>query len=84
MAGACLRRSVRCVGIANRKDVPMQSPVSRTLVSERSQELRRAADRALLAARYVANKQPLRRPDRIASLRARVARLTARSAERES
>ena len=62
----------------------MPSPVSRTLAAERSQDLRRAADRALLAARYVANKAPARRPDRIASLRIRVARLAGRSAETES
>ena len=59
----------------------MHSHLSRTLAAERSQELRRAADRARLATPHAANKEPVRRPDRIAGLRTRVARLTARFAE---
>jgi hypothetical protein len=59
----------------------MHSHLSRTLMAERSQELRRAADRARLAAAVVVNKEPVRRPNRIARRRTRVARLTARYAE---
>jgi hypothetical protein len=55
----------------------MHSHLSRTLAAERSQEPRRAADRARLAA----NMDPVRRPDRIARLRTRVVRPTARFAE---
>jgi hypothetical protein len=62
----------------------MHSHLSRTLVAERSQELRRAADRARLAAHCVANKEPVRRPDRIARLRTRLARLTPRFAATRS
>lgn len=59
----------------------MHSHLSRTLAAERSQELRRAADRARLAAQQLENEKPVRRPDPIACLRIRVARLTARFAE---
>ncbi len=59
----------------------MHSHLSRTLAAERSQELHRAADRARLAAHPVPHREPVHRPDRIARLRTRVARLTARFAE---
>ena len=59
----------------------MHSQLSHALAADRNQELRWAADRARLAAPYVANKEPVRRPVRIAPLRTRVARHTARSAE---
>jgi hypothetical protein len=59
----------------------MHSHLSRTLAAERSQELRRAADRARLAADHVANNEPVRGRDRIARLRTRVARLTPRFSE---
>ena len=62
----------------------MHSHLSSTLAAERSQDLRRAADRARLAAQCAANEEPVRRPERIARLRTRVARLTARFADTES
>lgn len=59
----------------------MHSHLSRTLAAERSEELRRAADRARPAAQYLESREAVPRPDRIARLRTRVARLTARFAE---
>ena len=59
----------------------MHSHLSRTRAAERTQELRRAADDARLAAQYLADKQPARRSERIARLRTRVTRLAARFAE---
>jgi hypothetical protein len=59
----------------------MHSHVSHALAAERSRELRRAGERAQLAASHVGDNQPRRRPHRIARLRLRIARLTARSAE---
>jgi hypothetical protein len=59
----------------------MHSHLSSALAAERSQELRRAGDRARLAAQCVANKEPVRRPKRTARLRTRVARLAARFSE---
>jgi hypothetical protein len=59
----------------------MHSHLTHTLAAERSQDLRRAADRARLAAPDIAENEPVRRPDRIGRLRIRVARLTARFAE---
>jgi hypothetical protein len=59
----------------------MHSHLSRTLAAERSHELRRAAENARLANQATASDQPADRPRRIARLRIRVARLTARFAE---
>ena len=59
----------------------MHSHLSQTLAAERSRELRDAGRRARLNASYVEGKEQDPRPDRIARLRTRFARLTARFAE---
>jgi hypothetical protein len=59
----------------------MHSHLSHGIATERNQELRRAADRARLVAPDDSNKERAPRHDRIARLRIRVARLTARFAE---
>jgi hypothetical protein len=59
----------------------MHSHLSQTLAAERSRELRDGGLRASLNAQHVGGKQPDARPARIARLRIRFARLTARFAE---
>jgi hypothetical protein len=59
----------------------MHSHMTHSLAAERSRELRQAGERARLAASLVADEQPPRRRRRIARLRVRIGRLTARSAE---
>jgi hypothetical protein len=59
----------------------MHSHLSHILATQRTEELRRAADRAPLTTYHVAHKQRARRPRRIARLRTRVVRFTARFAE---
>jgi hypothetical protein len=59
----------------------MHSQLSSTLAAQRSQELHRTADRARLAAQYVAHKEPVRRSERNTRLRIRVVHLMARFGE---
>lgn len=59
----------------------MHSHLSQTLAAERSRELRDASRRARLNAQHIEGNQPDPRPARIARLRTRFARLTARFAE---
>jgi hypothetical protein len=62
----------------------MNSHLTQMLAAERSQDLRRAASSTRPAPRDGDDAEPARRPARIARMRIRFARLTARSAETRS
>jgi hypothetical protein len=62
----------------------MHSHLTKMLAAERSQDLRRAAATTRPAPRDGDDTKPTRRPARIARVRIRVARLTARFAETRS